>query len=769
MPLSLTMLVSGERRMTFTDADLILVGRDPHCDIVIPDRLVSREHCRFERRDRRWSVVDTSRNGTFAGASRIDAHSLAVGEPVLLRLGDRDAGPTVTVQVVDGEPAAPPPAPGLDVVATHPFGAAPLSIGRVAGNDVVVDDLLVARHHATVALAAPGVAVVTHLAGRNGTFVNGLPAGRQAMRSGDRLAVGRCVFTYDGATSLIQHSADRQAALAARNLSVRHGTHQALDDVSFTLGAGSLVAVIGPSGAGKSTLLRALTGVHAADEGHVLVDGIDFYPAFDEVRHRVGLVPQEDVLHDQLTVAQALRHAAALRLPDDIPAEARERRVDTVITQLDLTAQRDSRIDRLSGGQRKRASVAMELLTEPSLLYLDEPTSGLDPLLDREVTRQLRQLADRGRTVVVVTHSTANLDFCHTVIAMARGGRVAYAGPPGGLLPHFGARDFADVFTALTEEATSWALQYTATTQGERQARPATAPPPIPPRQSAWRQVGLLLRRSVQLLLADRRQQLMVFGMPFLLASVVQTAPSSAELRWEPVQTAGGAGMLLVILVLGAAFMGMAGSIRELVGERSIYRREWAVGLRPGAYLGAKVLVSALLSAMQAAVLGSVGLIGRAVPQYGLVLANARLELMAVLALTAFTAAMAGLLASAFAKRVEHTMTMLVVTVMAQLVLSGGLFSIGGRPWLQALAVVSPTRWGFAAAAATVDLGAFGIMSPPDALWRHTAATWWGTMGALAVLGAAFALLTRTVLRRQEPRPRAARTSADSPGRTPAS
>ena len=764
MTSSLHVTLTGEPELQFAATDRITVGRDPSCDLVVRDTLVSREHCVIEWYDGRWTVVDTSSNGTFVGDERIDSRSLGGGEPIVLRLGNRDTGPAVTVRVgapttTSAEPTVRGPGTHLgqavadDVAALHALSGEPLSIGRVSDNDVVVDDLLVSRHHATVRLNGPGAALVNDLGGRNGTFVNGHPVDRSALLPGDRLTIGRRTFSYDGVTTLIEHGRPKHASLAAENLQVRYGDTSVLSGVTFSVEPGTLLAIIGPSGAGKSTLLRALTGTRAADDGRVLVDGIDFYPAYDEVRHRVGLVPQEDVLHDQLKVAQALRYAAALRLPDDVSADVRDQKVDAVLAQLDLTAQQDLQISRLSGGQRKRASVAMELLTEPSLLYLDEPTSGLDPLLDREVMRQLRNLADRGRTVVVVTHSTQQLHLCHQVLVMARGGRAAYFGPPNELLAHFGADDYADAFTELSMEATAWASRYALSSgQARRTAPPVRAP--IPPRQSRRRQFGLLLHRSAALIRADRRQLALLLGLPLVLAAVAQTAPADAGfvLTAGPPQT--GAATLLIILILGAAFMGMAASIRELVAERQIYHRERAIGVRPGAYLGSKIALSALICVVQAVLLGYVGMLGRDLPAHGLIFASSLFELIVVLALTAFTAAMAGLLASAVAERTEHTMSILVVSVMGQLVLSGGLYSLGNRPWLQAIAVLSPTRWGFAASASTVDLRAFKILLPADAMWRHTTHSWWQAITGLAVLSLVFALGAFLAMRVREQRPR---------------
>jgi ABC-type multidrug transport system ATPase subunit len=200
--------------------------------------------------------------------------------------------------------------------------------------------------------------------------------------------------------------------------------------VSFPIPERSFVGIIGPSGAGKSTLLGALTGMRPAGTGTVLYDNRDLYQDYAELRHRIGLVPQDSVMHTQLTARRALRYAAELRFPSDTRRAERARRVDEVMAELGLTRHADTRADRLSGGQLKRVNVALELLTRPSLLFLDEPTSGLDPGLDKSVMEQMRDLAHDGRTVIVVTHSVANLDTCDRLLVLVPGGRIAYYGRP---------------------------------------------------------------------------------------------------------------------------------------------------------------------------------------------------------------------------------------------------------------------------------------------------------------------------------------------------
>ena len=254
--------------------------------------------------------------------------------------------------------------------------------------------------------------------------------------------------------------------------------------MSFTARPGTLTAVIGPSGAGKSTLIKLLGGAgNPPRPRQVTFDGHDVHAEYASMRSRIGMVPQDDVVHRQLTVDQALSYAAQLRLPPDTSRADRRAVVDRVLGELELTEHRNKRVDKLSGGQRKRASVALELLTGPSLLILDEPTSGLDPALDRQVMSMLRRLADAGRTVVVVTHSLTYLSMCDQVLLLAPGGKTAYAGPPAAIGAAMGTTDWADIF--------AWVPPGGPTTP-TRHSWPGTeAAPPAAPTAPAGRSASL--------------------------------------------------------------------------------------------------------------------------------------------------------------------------------------------------------------------------------------------------------------------------------------
>lgn len=327
----------------------------------------------------------------------------------------------------------------------RPLPAKTVRIGRDAGNDLVIDDLVVSRHHAELRAPADGTYEIVDLGSHNGTFLNGQPVARGPVGPGDVVGIGHSAFCLVG--DALQEFVDTgEVSLDVQDLEVTVGREgkggkTLLDRVSFPVGEKCLLGVVGPSGVGRSTLLNALTGQRPADSGTVLYDGRDLHRDFAELRQRIGLVPQDDIPHAQLTVRKALGYAAELRFPQDTAKAERQARVAEVIRELGLEQRADQPIHSLSGGQRKRVSVALELVTKPLLLFLDEPTSGLDPGMDRSVMHMLRGLADDGRTVIVVTHSVLSLEVCDRLLVLAPGGRIAYYGPPEDALAFFGFED----------------------------------------------------------------------------------------------------------------------------------------------------------------------------------------------------------------------------------------------------------------------------------------------------------------------------------------
>ena len=787
---------TGGSRRVFSPGHDVVIGNDPRADVRLAHPLVSKAHVVLRFDHDRWVAIDNgSLNGMFVDSQRVlsvdirDGQSINISNPdgpklsfaVAPELGEAHIDPPMAGTTgqhnsqralqpnshIPGQigPSARPSGDGSHLATSMlkilRFGASAsppgtVTIGRAADNDIVVPDVLASRHHATMFSSAEGVEIVDARS-INGTFVNGARVDAALLSEGDVVTIGNLDLAFQGGT-LVRRSepdtASRSGGLEVRQIAlmIEHG-RQLLDNISFTARAGTLTAVIGPSGAGKSTLAKIIVGATNPTHGTVSFEGHDVHGEYASLRSRIGMVPQDDVVHRQLTVDHALGYAAELRLPPDTTKDDRRRVVGQVLKELELTPHSRTRVDRLSGGQRKRASVAMELLTGPSLLILDEPTSGLDPALDRQVMTMLRQLADAGRVVVVVTHSLAYLDICDQVLLLAPGGKAAFCGPPSEIGRAMGTTNWADIFTKVGADPDAANRRYLA------QAKPPPAPPHTkkptdlgkPVHTSLRRQFSTIGRRQVRLIVSDRAYFAFLALLPIILGVLslavsgtvgfgipdpLGTAPE------EPVQ-------ILVLVNMGAIFMGTALTIRDLIGERAIFRREQAVGLSTTAYLLSKICVYSTTSVILSAILAAIVVYGKGTPTQGdVVVGNATLELFLSTAGTCVTGALLGLALSALARSNDQIMPMLVVLVISQLVFCGGMIPVAHRFVLDQLSWFTPARWGFAASASTVDLVHLVPRSQAkDSYWEHTPRAWIFDMCMLAVLCIGYATFVRWKIR----------------------
>jgi ABC-type multidrug transport system ATPase subunit len=825
------------RSWTLDASRTYTLGRDPQGDIVLDDARVSWRHATISFNGRGWVIEDHgSTNGTFVHGQRIQQTEVGPGSAV--NLGNATDGPRLTLSGAAAAVAAPHVQPQQQPYAAQAAGAgwaqqvpqqqaptpqpawqqpqqaaphipqqqgpgggagAPpvygdrspttfhqlslgrvMRIGRALENDLVVADLQVSRHHAEFHATPDGRFEIRDLGSHNGTFVNGMPIGKGGsalIGPNDTVGVGHSTFRLVG-DRLEEFVDTGEVSFSARHLTVTvDGGKQILKDVSFGVPEKSLIAVIGPSGSGKSTLLKALTGYRPANQGDVLYDNRNLYKQFAELRQRIGLVPQDDILHKELSVKKALKYAAKLRFPADTTAAEREARIDEVLRELKLDVHKDKKVTSLSGGQRKRVSVALELLTKPSLIFLDEPTSGLDPGMDRDVMQLLRGLADDGRTVLVVTHSVAELALCDKLLVMAPGGAVAYFGPPEEALNFFGYDTWADVFSAFENYRDyDWAGRWKGSEHYRMYAADIDAvapqsvhmPPPQairPPKPQGWlSQLGTLIRRYVSVIASDKGFLALTVILPAVLGAVSLLIDHNRGLlvnhainpRTGTHVPNGTATTVLLILAVGACFAGAANSVRELIKERVIYERERATGLSRSAYLMSKVIVLGAVTVLQGLMVGLIGFSSREIPDQGLVLGNATLfELCLPIMALGFTSMMFGLVISALVKTAEKTMPLLVMFAIIQVVFTGCLFTLHGTLGVNEFSYLMPSRWAVAAAGTTLD---FNNIAPntddptsTDPLWNHTAGAWTLDMAALIALGVICGFLVARFLRRHEP------------------
>ncbi len=788
------------------------VGRDPQSDIVVNDSRVSWRHAVLRVDGSAWLLEDVgSTNGTFQGTNRVQR--VSISGSCAVRLGHLNDGPALSFVVsapVQAQPQAVTPGVGVPTAYAHgPGGGLPpgpppanpavarvradqgrgggghpgfgpvvgqsrlmerqpsavlqlpktlLKIGRAADNQVVVADLSVSRYHAELRRDQRGGYVIYDLGSHNGTYVNGQRVGSAPVTERDIIGIGPATFRLVG-EELQEFLDTGDVSYVAHDLTVTLPSGRVLlDHVTFPLGERCLMGVIGPSGAGKSTLLGALTGIAPANHGTVLYDNRDLYMNYAELRNRIGLVPQDNILHTQLTARRALGFAAELRFPRDTSKAERMHRIDEVLGELALTRHAETKTAAMSGGQQKRVNVALELMTKPSLLFLDEPTSGLDPGLDKSVMEQMAQLAHDGRTVIVVTHSVANLNLCDQLLVLVPGGKIAYFGAPQDGLKHFNQPGWAEVFQMFEAEPNrDWQAEYRnspyfqqyivagmegAAASHQRAPRQAPAPAPSSNRVA---QMSTLARRYVAVLASDRGFLALLIGVIVGLGAMVRLFPLTGGFTAPKGGINSGAQSVLLILILGACFAGALNSVREIVKERPIYSRERAAGLSAGSYLCSKLIVLGVISAFQAVLLVLVGLAGTTFPPKGALLPIPLVEVMLSVALVGVASMAIGLLVSSVVSTAERAMPLVFLLVMVQVVTTGGIFAIHGKAGIEEIAWLTPSRWGFAANAATTDLntiGGFTAQHNADPLWNHTAHAWILDMAAMAGLFLFYSIIT---------------------------
>jgi len=589
-----------------------------------------------------------------------------------------------------------------------------IRIGRNPDCDLVLDSPLVSRYHAELEFNGEA-AHLRDLDSANGTFVGGRRVSQAQLRPGQGLYLANVHLIFDG------HRLSEDGAHSAVGIEVEDVTFQPptarrllLDHISFSVQPGQFVALVGTSGAGKSTLMSLLLGQQPPTSGGVLINGQSAFAHQEQFRHLIGFVPQDDIVHRVLPVEAALNYAARLRLPADTSQEERQRRVEIALTTMELAHRRDVAIARLSGGERKRVSMAAELLTEPSLLFLDEPTSGLDPGMEKKTMQLLSRLCRQGRTVVLITHATQNIVLCDQVALLAPGGRLVYYGPPEGALDFFQVPDFAEIYLEIgsLESGLIWQKRFQKV-RPEPEVHPAAQSGPVTlasrqPWSTSWRQWWVLCERYSHQLWADRSNLLlMAFQAPFigLVLSLLfdphlyDLHQITGELSY-PVKEGP---TLLFLLVVSCLFFGSINSCREIVKELPILRRERLVNLRLLPYFLSKVAVLSLVGAFQATML--LAIVQMRIP-LGLPL-ELQGMLLAFLIAAAVGGTLLGLMLSCLAGSAEQSSSLVSVLLILQLSLSGAFIKPEQMlPVLRWMSCISLSRWSFAGAGSVVDLNA---------------------------------------------------------------
>ncbi len=592
-----------------------------------------------------------------------------------------------------------------------------VTVGRAVDNQVVLNHPLVSRYHAVVERMGKRFSI-KDLRSSNGIYVNEERIDREAyLKDWDQIRIGPYVFVLSG--QQLQGQVEQGIRIEVRNINQQvTPSLNLLKDINLNIEPNEFVALVGMSGAGKTTFMNAISGYWPASHGSVTVNGIDLYAHYDLFRNDIGYVPQKDIVHQELTPEMALDFVAKLRMPPDTSPAERQATVREVLDVLDLTERRDIPIARLSGGQLKRVSIGVELLTKPRLFFLDEPTSGLDPGTEYDMMKLMRRLADQGRTVILITHATKNVMLCDKAVFLARGGNLAFYGAPEDALEYFDKyrnererrekdMEFDDIYRILNDDARGkpeeWRERYLGSSiyaqamgwdTGARSlavsqvAAEAQRPPSNKRRISGMRQFTILSARNLKIILQDKISLIMMLALAPILGlmdfiwgnDLFNPVTGDVELvisQWY---------MLAIVAILA----GSLSSVREIVKEADIYKRERAVNLKIFPYLMSKAWVGVVLAIYQAAVLMAfrIAFVKPLIPS--------TLDYVAffiTLFLGSLSGYLIGLAISAIAPNQNSAMLLLITILVPQFLFAGALLPIdvipGGRP----ISVVMSSRW----------------------------------------------------------------------------
>ncbi len=690
------------------------LGRAPSNDIVINSRVVSRSHGTLDRSGNTYTFTTHADAGNPVNLSgRPIQAPTALAHEDRMRIGGRDPGLMVTMDYL-----APHLAGSNSGVKTISFGGKDqVTIGRDESNDVMLDTPNISRYHAQIEKVGQRYRI-RDLRSSNGTYVNETAVtGEVWLQPNDTIRIGphRFVMGADGFDQFDETSGLRVEAFGL-NKWVRKDLN-ILQDISVVFQPREFVVVVGQSGGGKSTLVDSIAGYRPATHGKVTVNDVDVYKNFDMIRNDIGFVPQKDIIHMELTVFQAIDYAAQLRMPPDTTKAERHKRVQEVLEDLDLAHRADVQISGLSGGQQKRVSIGVELITKPGLFFLDEPTSGLDPGTETSLMQLMRRLADQGRTIVLITHATKNVMLADKVIFLARGGYATWFGPPDEALKYFDqyrserdrrARDieFDEIYAILDDASNGtpeeWGQRFrdhqaygtyvTSQLKNEPAGTVTQAAAAIKSKArkgiSGLRQFMILSGRNIKILTRDKFSLgLMLAAAP--IVSLLNFILAAALGRDTHSFMDGSIENTMITLFLPSVYAVMVGGLsqmREIVKESEIYKRERLVNLKILPYVMSKIWVAVVLALYQTLAYVVSQHLAFNMPggmlEFGLMYVS--------LTLATLTGMMLGLFASALAPNANSAPLIVILFMLPQIVLGGALV-----PVPDIASGLTGTRWAF--------------------------------------------------------------------------
>lgn len=750
--LNLTIFDGDSEPLSYTfgsdSKDTVTFGRSQENDIILKSKLVSGTHGRIIRKNGSWFIEDKgayevkgSTNGLLYNGGFITSHDIGSWDLIRIDNGQEAMSQGVLFVFSYGENE-------------NNWKFLPLSdkdhvnIGRDQSADIVLIHTSVLRAHAQMTREG-NFWYITALSSESHVFLNNVMiSGKTRLQEKDLITIGisKLIFT---SKRIFYFGLVQGISVDVNDVVVTRGREKKItsNHVSFNVKPGELVAIIGGSGAGKSTIMSTMCGYLKPSGGHVYIDGIELYNNFDSLKSLIGYVPQSDIVYDNLTLYDMLKYTAKLRLKDFTDKE-REEAIKNAINMVELAGFDQHFIKNLSGGQRKRASIAVELLSDPKLMFLDEPSSGLDPGTERSLMNSLRKMANNGKTVVLVTHSTLQLKMCDKIVFMGKDGNLCFYGSYEEAINFFGITDddIVKAYDVMNNDAVNCRKRFNS-------MRPKVGHAPLPDEKPQkmhggfFRQTGILTSRYTKLMINDRQKLLILLGEAPLLAILISLVANGKEFeQYEMTKS------LLFCLSCSAFWMGVSSSIQEICKERSVLKREYMTGESIGAYILSKIIVLGVISFIQCLLIVGVFAAIVGVPDEGVAM-NPFLEILITTFVTALSSVATGLCVSSLFKNADKAMTIAPILLMPQILFSGLLFTLKG--FLDKISWFVICRWSMEGYGTTANLNKLklrlqmqGINIPhkKERFFTFTADHLYRSWLILIIFTIAFLVITRIIL-----------------------
>ena len=660
---------------------LLMIGSDSSCDIRISNNRVSRNHCQvIFSKENGLKIVDlNSSNGTYLNGIKLKAgntYSLNLKDQVQL------AGVSGIIISVGSENTQSKGLEDQKNILELFNNKDMIIVGRDSSCDLRINDTRISRRHASIKKISNDKFLLKDLDSLNGIYVNGSKVnGSRTISKKDNIFLGKYLLKIDGRAKDLSDELAISAIGIEKVYPNQKKGKKALHKMDISVPSRSLLAIMGPSGCGKSTLLKSLNGESPPTKGKVLIFNQDLISNYEYLKTQIGYVPQDDIVHKQLTVEQSLYFAAKLRIAniknDDINIK-----IYQILYDLNISHIKKNLISDISGGQRKRVSIAIELLTDPMLLFLDEPTSPLDPQTIEDFLNILKKLSENGTTVIMVTHKPEDLDYMDEVIFMAdnNGGKIVYYGDSTKYKDYFNVNNAVSVFSQISGgNSKKWVDKYSnprplSTTQDKEKILVNKS------NQSSVGQFFWLTYRYFKIKTNDRvNTSIMLLQAPIIAAL--------ACLVFNEVTLS-----VLFIMAVSSVWFGSTNAAREIVGELPIYKRERMYNLRLIPYIFSKITVLSLFSIIQSFVFVYILYFNYGNSDYDLFFNNPFLAFIWMSFLT-ISSTFLGLLLSAIFDTSEKVLAVVPIVLIPQIMLAGLVAKIGSKT-VEFISYLTFTRWG---------------------------------------------------------------------------